>query len=167
MLCSNCSEVVKPVVAIDIDGTLSDYHYHLVQFANDWLGKRPMVQDDYDGGQDYWRWFCESFGVDRTTFRQIKLAYRQGGLKRTQPLWFYADEIVPKLQECGAEVWLTTTRPHDRFDRIDPDTREFLRRNNIPYDGLLYSGAKMRELAERVDPPRVVAVIDDQVNILI
>jgi hypothetical protein len=73
---------------------------------------------------------------------------------------------VNRVRRKGAEVWLTTTRPHDRFDRIDPDTREWLRRHNIEFDGLLYSEAKIEELAERVSPERVVAVLDDQRSVL-
>jgi hypothetical protein len=56
--------------------------------------------------------------------------------------------FVDTLRAEGAEVWLTTTRPHDRFDRVDPDTREWCRRNGINFDGLLYDGDKM-ETARR------------------
>jgi hypothetical protein len=171
VLCSRCSEQVRPVVAIDIDGTLADYHGHLAEFADAWIGPsaRYMV-DQYDGSEPYWEWFCRAFGVDRTTFRQIKLAYRQGGMKRTMPP--LADGGMTPAVFVGAlrahaEVWLTTTRPHDRFDRIDPDTREWLRRQGIEFDTLVYDDNKMQVLAENVDQRRVVAVLDDQEDVLI
>jgi hypothetical protein len=56
--------------------------------------------------------------------------------------------------------------PNSGCDRVDPDTREWLERNNIPFDGLLYSDQKMKELAERVEPERVVMVLDDLVPVL-
>lgn len=169
MLCSSCSQVVRPVVAIDIDGTLGDYHGHFSEFAQAYLN-RPLSQlrvwETYRGDEPYKDWFQRTFGVDHSTFRQVKLAYRQGGMKRVMPMIPGASALVNGLMSHDVEVWLTTTRPHDRFDRVDPDTREWLARHRIRFDGLLYSGRKMEELSDRIDPGRVVAVLDDQINIL-
>lgn len=164
MLCSNCSEVIKPVVALDIDGTLGDYHRHFIDFARGYLDADPWVQynEMYDGRERFSEWFTAAFSVDLSTFRAIKLAYRQGAMKRTMRVFPGARNLVDRLHDAGAEVWLTTTRPHDRFDRVDPDTRHWLHRHGIRFDGLLFSGDKMAELAQRVDPARVVAVLDDQ-----
>jgi hypothetical protein len=170
MNCSGCGGVIKPVVAIDIDGTLGDYHGQLLKFTGDWLGLRylPAGRELYDGSEPFGEWFCETFGVDRTTFRAIKLAFRQGGQKRMMPLFTgpHPRLLVEGVQAEGAEVWLTTTRPWERFDRVDPDTREWLRRHRIPFDALLYDDDKMDRLADAVDPRRVVAVLDDQEDIL-
>ena len=172
MLCSNCNEVVKPVVAIDIDGTLANYHWHFNMFAAEWLG-RPLRGGTrqhwmaYDGSEPHRDYVMREWEVDVTTFRMIKLAYRQGGMKRTQPVYQGAMELTAYLRLIGAEVWLTTTRPHDRFDRVDPDTREWLRRAGIEFDGLLYHDDKMSELADRVGPGRVCFVMDDQEDILL
>lgn len=165
MKCSNCSAVIRPVVAIDIDGTLGDYHSHFIRFAANWLGSPVtflQVADSlYDGLVPFRQWFGQVFGVDETTFRTIKLAYRQGGMKRSMPIYAGARGLVEGLRSIGAEIWLTTTRPHDRFDRVDPDTREWLRRCNIECDGLLFADDKMFQLAERVEPERVCFVLDD------
>lgn len=163
MRCSNCSARVRPVVAIDIDGTLGDYHGHFIAFAARWLDIQvlPAGTEAYDGSGSFRIWFGETLGVDDTTFRDIKLAYRQGGMKRSMPIYAGAVGLINGLRSIGAEVWLTTTRPHDRFDRVDPDTREWLRRHGIGYDGLLFAGRKMEELADRVDPDRVCFVLDD------
>src|SRR3982751_2258029 len=132
MLCSQCSKPINPVVAIDIDGTLGDYHGHFWKFARTWLGV-PLDDptDVYRGGDPYSQWFCDTYGVDVATFRTIKLAYRQGGMKRSMPVNEHAQGMMYSLAKM-AEVWVTTTRPHDRYDRIDPDTVEWLRRNDIP-----------------------------------
>lgn len=166
MLCSQCSMPINPVVAIDIDGTLGDYHGHFWKFARTWLGV-PLDDptDVYRGGDPYRQWFCETYGVDVTTFRTIKLAYRQGGMKRSMPVNEHAQGMMYSLAKM-AEVWVTTTRPHDRYDRIDPDTVEWLRRHGIPYDGLLFDEDKIRELYRRVDAERVVAVLDDEPAVL-
>lgn len=168
MRCSNCSAPAPPVVAIDIDGTLGDYHTHFIRFALGWLGldQLPAGVKLYSGEEPFKEWFQASFKTDVTTFRNIKLAYRQGGMKRTMPVYRGADRMVIELQGAGAEIWLTTTRPHDRYDRVDPDTREWLRRNQIAFDGLLFSGNKIDELLARIDPERIVTVLDDQEEVL-
>lgn len=170
MRCSACSAVVKPVVAIDIDGTLGDYHQHFIDFAEQWLDVKLLSGDSirqwalYNGLDEFRDWFCETYGVDVTTFRTIKLAYRQGGLKRSMPAYPGAADLVTDTRALGAEVWLTTTRPHDRYDRVDPDTREWLRRQSFGADALLFGEHKLDDLRERVDLNRVVAVLDDQLS---
>jgi hypothetical protein len=165
MLCSRCSGPVAPVVALDIDGTLADYHSHLLRFANRWTGYVPEGPV-YNGSEPFHEWFTRTYGVDRSTFRAIKLAFRQGGMKRFMPVYYGARDLTIALQDNGAEVWLTTTRPHQRFDRVDPDTREWVLRNELEMDGLLFGENKMSELAERIDPERVVGVLDDLPGVL-
>lgn len=162
MLCSSCSQTVCPVVAIDIDGTLGDYHGHFLRFASEYLGYRmPSDTRLYDGCESYITWFCATFMVDKRTFRDIKLAYRQGAQKRSMPAHRNAAELASKVREAGAELWITTTRPYLRHDGIDPDTREWLKRNLIEYDYLLYDDEKYERLADTVDRSRVAAVLDD------
>lgn len=166
MLCSNCSQPVRPVVAVDIDGTLGNYHLHFEQFAQGWLGMPGYsVEPVYDGSLPYRDWFGNEFGVDITTFRTIKLAYRQGGMKRTMPAFEHAQGMMASLRR-HAEVWLTTTRPAYRYDRVDPDTVAWLEYNSIKYDGLLFDEHKIYELYRRVDAGRVVAVLDDEPAVL-
>ena len=166
MRCSVCSDPVRPVVAIDIDGTLGDWHLHFQVFAEQWLGHTLTEYVVYDGSEPFREWFTRAYGVDVTTFREIKLAFRQSGLKRTMPAHRDAKQAVARLRK-HAEVWLTTTRPYNRYDRIDPDTVEWLRRNGIGHDGLLYDEDKIKALCERVNKDRVVAVLDDEVDVLL
>jgi uncharacterized HAD superfamily protein len=154
MRCSKCSENVKPVVAIDIDGTLGDYHGHFMKFAESYFG-RPLPRT-FDGSVE----FHEALGLPLSEYREAKLAYRQGGGKRTMPRFDGAGIMVRRLRQV-AEVFITTTRPYLRLDQTDPDTREWLRRAEIEYDGLLYHEDKYEVLSEIVDPRRVVAVLDD------
>lgn len=169
MRCSSCYQDVKPVVAFDIDGTLADYHGHFIDFAVRWLGngyRKPKGREAYDGSEPHREWFTRTMEVDVTTFRAIKLAFRQGGMKRTMPIYRESAETILYLSHQGAEIWLTTTRPWERFDRVDPDTRHWLDQHGIEFDGLIYDDAKMAALAERVDPDRIVAVIDDLTEVL-
>lgn len=155
MLCTECSEVVKPIVCLDIDGTLGEYHRHLLEFMHKYFGH--SLQTGWTGAgnwEDY-------LGLTQEQYREAKLAFRQGGMKRTMPLIPGADSLPRVAKALGAEVWITTTRPWMRLDSVDPDTREWLRRNGIEYDHLLYDEHKYPRLAEIVDAERVVFVLDD------
>lgn len=155
MQCTSCSAVVRPVVAVDIDGTLGEYHDHFTKFAEGYFGTH--LPQGYDGSDEFSSWL----GLSKEDYRQAKLAYRQGGLKRTMPMRFGAKRLIISLRRSGAEVWLCTTRPWMRLDNIDPDTREWLRRNGVGYDGLLYGEDKYARLLETVEARRVVGVYDD------
>lgn len=146
----------KVVVALDIDGTLGDYHSHFLRFAEDWIGKPMPKPLDINPGMRLHKFM----GVPLSVYRQCKLAYRQGGLKRSMPVYDGAAELTREIQKLGGEVWICTTRPYLRLDNIDPDTQEWLRRNKIRYDAVLFGDDKYREL-KRQAGRRVGAVFDD------
>jgi len=153
---------VKPVVAIDIDGTLGDYHGHFTRFAEQWSG-RPMPDPAaINPAQPFHR----HLGMSKATYRACKLAYRQGGMKRSMPVYPGAAHAIRLFRKAGADVWICTTRPYLRLDNIDPDTRHWLRRNHIQYDGVLFGEKKYRDLARIVGAHNVVAVLDDLVALV-
>jgi hypothetical protein len=150
---------LKPVVALDIDGTMGMYHDHFLFFASGYLNQQ--IKDHYVGNQPFKEWFCANYRCNTDAWHDIKLAYRQGGMKRTMPVYTDAKMLAETVKRAGAELWVTTTRPYIRHDNIDPDTREWLRRNNITYDYLIYDGHKYKKLAQLVGHERVCAVLDD------
>jgi hypothetical protein len=168
MLCSRCAEVIKPCVAIDIDGTLGDYHGHFIKFMEEYLDWREEVpfhlrSGMYDGSVQMSEWAMRRYQISYRDWQDIKLAYRQGAQKRSMPVYDYVADLLVELERFGAEVWLTTTRPYMRLDNIDPDTRFWLERHELPYHYLLYDERKYRELYDRVGK-RVVGVLDDELE---
>jgi len=158
MKCSSCAEVIRPVVVVDIDGTLADYHNHFVHFAEEYSGQiLPLV---YGGGQE----FSEYLQLEKSFYREMKMAYRQGGMKRSMPIFFGADEFMWEVKGLDVEIWIATTRPWQRLDNIDPDTRHWLKRYHIPYDYMIYGDQKYSELLQRVDNNRILAVVEDQLE---
>lgn len=154
----------KPVVALDIDGTLGDYHTNFLTFAWRYFDRGPKTWDPQKANPGLPLW--EFMGISHRDYRDAKLAYRQGGWKRWMPCYEGAAELTQSIRGQGAEVWLCTTRPYLRLDNVDPDTREWLRRNSIEYDALLFDpaheedGTKYDELARQAGE-RVAAVVDD------
>lgn len=156
----------KPVVALDIDGTLGDYHANFLRFAALYFGvdapNRNWDPQTPNPGLPLW----EHMGLLQRDYRDAKLAYRQGGWKRWMPAYQMASDLTDFIRQQGAEVWLCTTRPYLRLDNVDPDTREWLRRNQIQYDALLFDpahaedGTKYDELRRQAGN-RVASIVDD------
>lgn len=147
----------RPVVAVDIDGTIGIYHNHFIRFAEQYVGRtlEPEWRPEFRGE------FNRALHMSKRVYRDIKLAYRQGGLKRSMPVFEGARELTVSLRKAGAEVWICTTRPYLRLDNIDPDTRHMLKRQGIQYDGVLFGERKYHDLVKIVGKDRIVAVLDD------
>lgn len=156
MKCSDCGGHVSPVVVSDIDGTLGFYHQPFISFCSRYFGI-PVPMEDYDGSVEMEAWI----GITKVQYREAKLAYRQGGNKRWMPVDRVASDFANAVRNAGAEFWVATSRPWQRLDNIDPDTRFWLDVNGIPFDGLLYGDDKYEQLVRCVSPERVVLVVDD------
>lgn len=151
---------MKPVVALDIDGTLLDYHAHFTRFANGYFG---IEVDPH--GYDARMPFHAYLGVGKASYRKCKLAYRRGQLKRSLPPlaapYPDANALTHQLRRWGCDIWLCTTRPYLSHDEVDDATRHNLRRNGVVYQGLMWGEHKYRELVRTVGRERIVGVLDD------
>lgn len=151
---------MKPVFALDIDGTLVQYHRHFLEFASSYFGK-PMMPNGYDSRLPLYRYM----GVSKERYRKCKMAYRKGEMKRSVPLlpapYPQADDLTRTLRKWGGEVWLCTTRPYLAYDHVDDATRENMRRHGVQYDHIMWGPNKYRDLRKAVGLQRIVAVLDD------
>lgn len=149
---------LAPVVALDIDGTLGDYYGHFKWFAELYLQRK--LECDWTGTTD----FDIALGLDKETYRDIKLAYRQGGMKRSIPV-LDGDSgraLVQDIRErLGVQVWICTTRPWQRLDNIDPDTQFWIQHNFGRVDGVIYGEDKYEDLIDIVGRERVLGAVDD------
>lgn len=145
-----------PIFGIDIDGTLGDFHSHFIRFAEAYTGRALPDPSEINPGVPLRKFL----GLGSTTYRACKLAYRQGGMKRSMPCYAGAAELTANLRKLHAEVWITTSRPFNQLGNVDADTRHWLRRNHIQYDNVLWGERKYQQLA-KIAPGRVVAVLDD------
>jgi hypothetical protein len=148
---------LAPVVAFDLDGTLGDYYAHFEWFASLYTQRTVKAHFEPEMQGDY----CRALGMEKEMYRDIKLAYRQGGMKRCMPVFRYSRALVSLVRTLGVQVWICTTRPYLRLDNIDPDTRFWLDRNIGRVDGLLYGEEKYQDLVDIVGRDRVLAIYDD------
>lgn len=151
-------QVLRPAVALDIDGTIGYYHEHFLRYAEDFLQRE--TPDQWDGSMPFWQ--CA--GTSKTRYREMKLGYRQGRMKRSMPVVPGAAELSRAVRAAGAEVWVTTTRPYLRLDNIDPDTRWWLRHHGVQYDAVLFGEQKYRDFVQMVGKQRAIGCLDDDVE---
>lgn len=147
-----------PLVALDLDGTLGDYHRHFERFAQMWTGREIVWDPDVVGP------FYKQLGMSKAVYRQCKLAYRMGGMKRSIPMFDGAAEMVRAIRSAGVGVAACTTRPYLAMSTIDLDTQHWLRRNGIKVDHILYGEHKYRDLVKSVGRSRVVCALDDDLS---
>jgi len=157
MKCEDCGKPVLPVVALDVDGVLSDYHGNFLRFAYRWLYREWHNDVDYQGDED----LASCLGITKETYRQIKLAYRQGGQKRFQREIGNVRYLTRAINELGFDLWITTTRPYNKFDNTDPDTISWLKYHEVDFRGLIYDDDKYKILRSIVGQERIVMVVDD------
>lgn len=147
-----------PVVALDIDGTMGAYHAHFTRFCEDWTGKKMPTVTEPTGGVP----FHKHLGISKSTYRKVKLAYRQGGLKRSMPVYPGMGDLTRMIRSKGCQVWIATTRPYLSLDNIEPDTKHWLsKRAHAQFDNVLFGEHKYRDLVKAVGRDRVVCVFDD------
>lgn len=147
-----------PLVALDLDGTLGDYHRHFERFAQMWTGREIRWDTEIVGP------FYKQLGMSKAVYRQCKLAYRMGGMKRSIPVFDGAAEMVRAIRGAGVGVAACTTRPYLAMSTIDLDTQHWLRRNGIKVDHILYGEHKYRDLVKSVGRDRVVCALDDDLS---
>lgn len=146
-----------PIVALDVDGTLAGYYEHFKLFAEMYLQRDLTV----NWSRAYRGEFSDALGLSKDVYRPIKLAYRQGGLKRSLPLMENAGTFCRELRRSGVAVWICTTRPWNRLDNIDPDTQFWLDTFIGRVDGVIYGEDKYQDLIDIAGRDRIVCAVDD------
>lgn len=164
MKCEHCSRIVKPVVVSDIDGTLGDYHIHLCRFVVNYF---HLTEGEFHAGRmwDGTGKLYQAIGISKPDYEEAKLAFRQGGMKRTMPLFHDGGpELLREMKELDCDIWYATTRPWQRLDNVDPDTRFWLEKVvGLPVDGLMFDiGDKYGRLCrDHLDQSRIIGVLED------
>jgi len=154
---------MRPVIALDVDGTLVDYHAHFTEFAVQYfdLDMEHFAFEKYDARMPFYKYL----GISKEKYRQCKMAYRRGELKRSVPLlpqpYPDAPTLTKQLRLWGVDIWLCTTRPYLAYDAIDSATRHNLKRHGISYQGIIWGERKYHELVRTVGRERIVGVLDD------
>lgn len=145
------------IVGIDIDGVLADYYSHFIDYLNCKLStaynisdlKCPNVKD--------------SFHINGIDYEHIKDAYRQNGEYKNIAAVNGAKELLDAFKTAGYQIALLTSRPYIVYKRLFADTIEWLNKNSIKYDIILFDENKNAVLYRNFGD-RVKFFIEDELE---
>ena len=123
-----------------------------------WTGRDIEWDPSMDGP------FHRQLGMSKTVYRQCKLAYRMGGMKRSMPVFDGASELTRAIRQRGVRVIACTTRPYLHMSTIDLDTQHWMRRHGLQIDYILYGEHKYRDLVKSVGKDRIICALDDDAS---
>lgn len=157
----NLKDSSTPIVGVDIDGVLADYYYDYPRFVEEFLGDSQMI--DISGSEfphsDVNKFFT---GYDKEQLMKCKDAYRQSERKANMPVCEYAKEFLGELKARGYRIVLLTARPIDKYQMILANTIEWLEKNELPYDCVLWGEKKEERLIEEFgDTGMIKFFVDD------
>ena len=129
----------RKIVAVDIDGVLFRYVDSFLDFVERETGvdlvnlRKPETPNLYDH-------LSGILGYGRLL--QLKDRYRQSGQKRNGYLLSGAREFLMNLKQKGFTIILLTARPYKKYKRLYADTIEWLKKYELPYDGIVWNERK-------------------------
>lgn len=152
------SEDVK-IVALDIDGVLSDYPRCFYEFV---MVRTSVDVEDYDELDSY-----KAFGgaFDPIELAALKDEYRQSGAKRDIPTMQGAVAFTQALRSMGYKIVLLSSRPVKKYSRMFSDTLHWLNKNRVPYDAIMWDENKECRLIDEFGDKVVMFVDDEPVNV--
>lgn len=145
-----------PVVAVDIDGVLNDYPASFLK----WVAENPSSEDAHAAVASCERTLAGyRTALGPKAYAEAKDAYRESGAKREQGVRPGAKDLLDGLRAKGCTVVLLSKRPYWRIYRIYADTLQWLERNGLFADAVLFHREKHRAIMESF--PNLVAMIED------
>ncbi|MDI6840462.1 MAG: dUTP diphosphatase [bacterium] len=143
------------VVGVDIDGVLADYPRSFVDFINKELGTNYTMDKvtSYD--------IYDCLGIPTEIGMRIKDRYRQTGQKRFIPVIPGAVEFLQELRNLGYKIMLLTARPYPQYKRIFADTMEWLQKNGLVFDSIIFDKKKEERLVKEFGANKIEFFVDD------
>lgn len=125
-----------PCVLVDIDGVLADWEGGFAQ----WLTS-TRVAGVFTCPTAAWAWYENEAGVLKQ--EAVKRAFRQSGKKAELDVLPGAKELLQLIRsKSSLKIVLLTNRPYDENFRIYPDTLTWIKKNDLPYDAIIWSRDK-------------------------
>lgn len=146
----------KPCVLVDIDGVLTDYPVCYY----DWIFKQPWAQASVQGHALLVENYLRSMTIPER--ERVKREYRQSGEKAKLAMLPGARALLETIHEAGYKIILLTNRPYAKHFRIYPDTLEWLKNNELPYDAIIWARDKGFEAVKNFS--NILWAVDDSVG---
>lgn len=140
----------KKIAAFDIDGVISVYPNHFIEYINKKLKT------------SYKNLFTIKDFVEEKKYREIKHEYRKSGEKLKIPLIESSKEVIDYFKNKGYFIVLITARPYDKYRRIYSDTLVWLKKNKIYFDHIFWSRNKSLKILS--DVSNLQFIVEDNLD---
>jgi len=138
------------VCAIDLDDTLACTDEYFTKLYNEHKGTNYKNRDKIKEKED------------TLVYENFKHWYRESGEKTNIPLKEGAKEIIDYLKKIGYKIVIISARPNDIYNRIFPDTIEWLNKNGISYDAIYFEKDKHLKILKHL--PQLSFIIEDNLE---
>jgi len=139
----------RKIAILDIDGVLADYPGDFIDYFNYTLKSSHSTLDEVK--------------KDRETYERIKSSYRAYGRKKDMGVKQGAIEFTHKLSDLGYTIILLTARPYEKYLRIYQDTLQWLRKNDIKHDAIIWDREKAKYIIKNLKNNNVVFCVEDEI----
>ena len=146
------------IAGIDIDGVLAAYPEHFIDFINKKVGTDLKAEDlkDYN--------IYEALELPEKMLRDLKDEFRQSGEKRFIPVLDGAKEFLQDLKDDDYEIVLLSARPYKKYRRIFADTKEWLEKNELVHDAILWDEDKCNRLIREFGHESIQFFVEDNLD---
>lgn len=153
----------KDTVILDIDGVLADYRTGLLQWINKNLPELQKLTEHHLGRNDTWVDY-KSMGISYREWLQVLETFRMSRGKVFIPTFDWADTFTQVMRAEGYFIVLLTSRPIDIYSNIYLDTVQWLQKNNLDYDLLLWCRNKSEMIFRNGLIDRTLFAVDDELR---
>jgi hypothetical protein len=111
-------------VSLDIDGTISDYPVHWLNYIKSKTGLNFLTVNDAK----------KSLGLAK--YNEIKNLYRKSEEKYSIPVRNHLRILATDVYKIGGKVFINSRRPFADYPSMLNSTREWLSSNNLPFESI-------------------------------
>lgn len=125
------------LIIVDIDGVLADYVTGFTDFVDQSTG---LVMPRNVASYDLYGEFGIIVGHEKVY--DLKHQFRESGLKAHLPVIDGARDFLHSMKLANRYILLMSARPYKKYKRIMADTMEWLKKNDLPFNAILWDENK-------------------------
>lgn len=147
------------VVGVDIDGVLADYPDCFIDYVNDKVGTDFKAED-----LDQYNLYEAITDIPTEVMKGLKHEFRKSGELKKVGVLPGAKEFLQSLKNKGYKIVLLSARPYKEYRRIFADTKEWLDKNGLVYDAILWDEDKLNRLIREFGENNVSFFVEDNLK---
>jgi len=148
------------IAVFDLDGVLGRYPEDWITFLGErvhymLVPKMTRIPEDPEGAFRFFNikdlhHLAQELKIEQEDYDKLKHKWRETGWDGKLSVMPLAKYVLDKLKERNYKILILTRRPVERYKRIYADTIFWLKRNELPFDGIFWSnGEKEKEILSK------------------